>query len=516
MADTRHLLQRRQSWYFVLKVPADLRAKFPSPHIQMSLKTRDLSAAQKARWAVLADWTAKFEVLRGHRQWTPLEIEEKAQAAYGEALREYEEHAYDADTLDLVRDAAVDRAEGGKLSELEEAENSARVQAAIGRAAALRGKTYQRPHTFGQRGIDLLTLQPVARAPEKKTGARFAELATRYLDEAQRDPTAKLTEQTKGQYEAVYRLFDQWAKGPMLADITRAQASDFLDVIATLDPLWGRSPATKVRAFSELMTMYGGRGAGLSNRTINRYSVALSLVWKWAKKRGVIDVENPWTDQQRKEPERRKVEKLPFSVDEMGRLLERCPDTRPNRHDTASTLPWLCRIAAFSGMRLNEICSLKIGDLRQDEGIWFFDITDAKTEAGDRRVPVHSVVLRAGLLEFAKHGDDWLFPGLKPGGPDGKRSWYASKRFTEMRRELGVVRVDSDTGKDKVDFHSFRRSAIQALERARVPQSEAAQIVGHEQAGITFGTYNPEGLTMAQRRDVVEEIRYEGLILPSP
>jgi hypothetical protein len=31
------------------------------------------------------------------------------------------------------------------------------------------------------------------------------------------------------------------------------------------------------------------------------------------------------------------------------------------------------------------------------------------------------------------------------------------------------------------------------LTLSRVPQSEAAQVVGHERAGITFGTYNPEG-----------------------
>jgi hypothetical protein len=55
-----------------------------------------------------------------------------------------------------------------------------------------------------------------------------------------------------------------------------------------------------------------------------------------------------------------------------------------------------------------------------------------------------------------------------------------------------------------VDFHSFRRCTVRCLENARVPQSEAAQVVGHERAGITFGTYNPEGMALKALRDVVE------------
>ena len=68
-----------------------------------------------------------------------------------------------------------------------------------------------------------------------------------------------------------------------------------------------------------------------------------------------------------------------------------------------------------------------------------------------------------------------------------------------------------DRGRDVVDFHSFRRSAIKCLEMARVPQSEAAQAVGHERAGITFGTYNPEGMGLKALREVVEKIGYRGL-----
>jgi hypothetical protein len=85
-----------------------------------------------------------------------------------------------------------------------------------------------------------------------------------------------------------------------------------------------------------------------------------------------------------------------------------------------------------------------------------------------------------------------------------------SKAFGAYRRQLDVVRMD-DSGRNCVDFHSFRRSAIRCLENARVPQSEAAPVVGHERAGIIFGTYNPEGMDLKALREVIENIRYTGI-----
>jgi integrase len=81
-------------------------------------------------------------------------------------------------------------------------------------------------------------------------------------------------------------------------------------------------------------------------------------------------------------------------------------------------MAWVMWIGAYSGMRLDEICSLKLTDLKKGAGVWYFDRTNAKTEAGARRVPVHSVLLKAGLLTYAKRiKGDWLFPSLNRAAP---------------------------------------------------------------------------------------------------
>jgi hypothetical protein len=104
--DGRHedLKKRRQTWYLVMKVPAELQTVVGRQDIVKSLGTRDLTRAQKDRWPLVADWTTRFEVLRGNRQWTPAEIEEQAQREFHETLKAFAENSVDEDGADAVMD----------------------------------------------------------------------------------------------------------------------------------------------------------------------------------------------------------------------------------------------------------------------------------------------------------------------------------------------------------------------------------------------------------------------------
>jgi hypothetical protein len=51
------------------------------------------------------------------------------------------------------------------------------------------------------------------------------------------------------------------------------------------------------------------------------------------------------------------------------------------------------------------------------------------------------------------------------------------------------------------------------MERARVRENEWAQVFGHEK-GFTYGRYNEEGLTLAQKGAIIAHIAYPGLELP--
>ena len=79
---------------------------------------------------------------------------------------------------------------------------------------------------LGAKGIDPVTLRPIAPAPRRVVrikasgeGMVFSEAAAKYINELQRDAGAKVTEQTRGQYQAIYRLFEQFADDPPLTAV---------------------------------------------------------------------------------------------------------------------------------------------------------------------------------------------------------------------------------------------------------------------------------------------------------
>ncbi len=65
--------------------------------------------------------------------------------------------------------------------------------------------------------------------------------------------------------------------------------------------------------------------------------------------------------------------------------------------------------------------------------------------------------------------------------------------------------------RDRVAFHSLRKNAATALDRARVPRKDIAAVIGHER-GFTLGTYS-QGPGLPRLQEIVEKINYPGLAL---
>ena len=546
MADTRYLKQRRVGWYFQIAVPTKLREALGKATVTASLRTRDLTVAQERRWAKLIEAMEAFARAGRRPASTALDptsllpVDEFARKIFRETLAAMEADArqgvkvWDRAELEAENNVLLNSYLDQKFGpvaerlaayceqhciepnsaiylELGDALLSAKRKAVLGRQRALEGKPSREPDTF----LNFLPVDPVSLKPLRVTTKSgdliFADVAARFIAEKQRDPAFKLTEQTRGQYEAAYRLFDSWAKQPALNAVDRRMASNFLDAIGKLNPNWGRGAGVKKLSFEEIAKRFDGQGHGLANKTINRYAMALSMVWQYAEDRDGFEGKNPWTGQMRPTTKRRgnsETDKRGFTPAEIKTLLERRPTAVPNAHTADTTLPWLALISAFSGMRLNEICAMEAEDVKETGGILFFDLTAAKTEAGVRCVPVHSRIIAAGFRNYLVHiKQGSLWPGLAPGGPDQKLSWYVSKRFTVYRRGLELTDIDAVTGRDRIDFHSLRRSVITALKHVGIPEHDVAEVVGHDHPRVTFGVY-PDRQKLGRLQAIVEAITY--------
>ena len=540
--------------------------------IVISLNTQSLSDAQERRWPLVNHWRENFRRAMSGAPLTRVEIEELAREAYTAALERLEADAKrhklsrtaqiedvwlelgvfgvvpaDLDAMidarmplddladfDCVTDdlAAAQRRKGVTLdlgSEtyrlLGKAIARAKVAAFQGRLRMLRGEPSEPPTTFlGAEGIDPVTLRPIVplQRPQIRLrdgrGMRFSEAAARYMDEMQRDPSAKLTEHTRRQRETVFRLFKAYTSDASLATIDKLTASEFLELVAKLDPNWRNIEGAQELPLGKLVEKSANRPGRLSNRTINSYVSALSSVFKWADRRGHFEGRNPFQGQSRTEGEGNGWRA--YEIEELNKLFGtnllrdmEAERIRPAKYTFETAMAWAPLIALFSGMRSNEICQMRVADVRRKEGIWVFTVTDdavgqsLKTKAASRLVPVHSVLVRCGFLDYLKSlpRDGQLFPALKPGGPDGKFNHYFAKRFTVYRRACGVTAP-------RTSFHSFRKNVAQALKDKRATPAEIAELIGHEQ-GFTLSVYAPMQLPLTTLKELIESVKYPGLRL---
>lgn len=175
---------------------------------------------------------------------------------------------------------------------------------------------------------------------------------------------------------------------------------------------------------------------------------------------------------------------------------------------------WGVLIAFYTGARLNEIASLTPKDIKQDKktGIWYFDINDEeemkrlKTNAATRRVPVHSELIRLGLLDYIEKirnegkEDVRLLPGLTFSEKEGWGRKLGRWFNTTFLNNLGIKQKGRS-------FHSSRHTVATYLRRAGVDNPNVRALIGHEPEGVTEEVYVHDiGLTQLQRD--IERLNY--------
>ena len=184
-----------------------------------------------------------------------------------------------------------------------------------------------------------------------------------------------------------------------------------------------------------------------------------------------------------------------FEAQDIPRLI----DAAKNKRRKDPNLVAAIQIAAYTGMRREEIARLRVIDVKEREGIRYFDIVDAKTKAGLREVPVHTELLTLVDSLIDKSTDGYLLPNERI-TKNNERGDAVGKRFKTLRDNLGFDK--------RYVFHSIRKTVSTLFERAGVNHNEAAEIIGHEKTGMTYGLYSA-GMGIKQKNNVVSLISYK-------
>lgn len=237
----------------------------------------------------------------------------------------------------------------------------------------------------------------------------------------------------------------------------------------------------------------------VSAKTKAQYINAGTTFWKWAMKydaqwrENFKGAPNPFENHDLpvlKGKAKADSQRLDFTLPELSRL-----------HLAASTeghhaLADLILLGTYTGGRIEELCQLRAEHVIDADGVQSFDITDSKTVAGIRVVPVHPTLTTLVQRLIADSRDGYLVPSDSR-NKYGNRSDLHSKAFGRLKKSLGFS--------DRHVFHSIRKTVITQLVRADVSGPLIAELVGHETGTVTFDTYS-QGASAAQKLMAISKI----------
>ena len=310
-----------------------------------------------------------------------------------------------------------------------------------------------------------------------------------------------LTEKSIGDYKLTMEwAFSAISRNKPLKAISKDDIRTFRNLLGNLPKNMDKNEKTKGLSAAEA----AAKGADLEKlayRTKRKRFLAFTSLFHWALQEGKLDVDVSLGISIETPPKGAKEKsRIPYSTQQLKQIFSH-PIFR-GRNSTQYNLAgaylvkdylfWVPLIALFSGMRQGEILQLTKADIRQENGVRYFDVNKSerdgyggaktlKTASSERKVPIHPVLVDLGFLEYVEKQENGRIFSTAKLGSDGTYSQYFSKQWR-------AIAVAGGFYQRKTVFHSFRHSFIDACRNAKVPENLAEQIVGHKE-GSTHSSY---------------------------
>jgi integrase len=333
--------------------------------------------------------------------------------------------------------------------------------------------------------------------------------------------TRKWESHTLAQNRSTLRMLQEFVGDIPATKLDRRQIGEFIDALAKLPARYGQLPAYRSKTLPEMLTIAQKAPTSvprLTQKTLNRHASTISGLFTWAKQQGLWSGDNPASGFIDKRPTGAGPARRPWRKDELERLFKSPPWAGcqsksqrlvPGKQIIRDGYFYIPLLALFTGMRLEEICKLTVDDMRTDGNITVIDVVGnaegrVKEEASNRTVPVHPELRKLGFLDHVekirKATGDRLWPEFGRTGKKQKIGTAFTKWFGRLKSDAGIT----DPG---VVFHSFRKNVATALHAAGVPESTAADILGHEHKSMSYRVYSA-GTTAKPLFDAICKIDY--------
>ena len=359
-----------------------------------------------------------------------------------------------------------------------------------------------------------IVINPAPQALTQDKGKTFEDVFTLFIN----DPAKKRTPKTVGRYhEMVSVLFDIVGKDTAVKDIDRETCRKLLDTLRWLPAnARKRFPTLSAKAAAKMAKAEGTPDL-LGPVSVNGYMIVMSTIMTYALNEGLID-RNHTRGLRVNDPVKKRDKRQPYTIAHLNAIF------RGKVHQDTSmanrmTAKWFVPlIALFTGMRLNEICSLEPQDIVEVDGVPCFTVSDGadkhlKTEASRRLIPIHQALLKMGLLRVAnirqREGSKKLFPELAR-SKNGHYSVEFSKWYGRYSRPL----INERSNYRLFVFHSYRHCFRDALRDAKIDEQLALALGGWASASKhEVHQHYGRGYNAQHLKEAIDLISYHSLNL---
>ncbi len=346
-----------------------------------------------------------------------------------------------------------------------------------------------------------------AEGPEPTAPATvtLAGLVDRFVD----DPTRAAGAKADNDYRVVLRFLSEFvSEDTPVPQVTR-------DHCRQVAALLKRMPAnaSKKRALRGLRPPQAAAEAErlgmppMSPTTANSYISKMSALFRWAAREGLTE-RNVAEGLLLPEDTHRRDARLPFSVDQLNVIFSTEIYSEPK--DAWDARHWAPLIALFSGLRLNEICTLRCDDVGEQDGVRVIRVRPdeegrkkLKSRAARRTVPVHPILVKIRFLDFVDRQcatGEVLFPTLKP----DRRGYFSDGFQRWFGRHLQQIGAKTP----RTSFHSFRHCFRDGLREAGVSRDAVLALGGWAGNGGTEEIYGG-GLRPRTLLREISKVRYD-------
>ena len=285
-----------------------------------------------------------------------------------------------------------------------------------------------------------------------------------------------------------------------LGKLTREMGTRFKEHLRKLPKNRTKNPKFRDKDFHQLVKMDVDSKDLISTTTVNNHLGYLSSFMEWGVIHGFLDV-NIFKGMKIRSEIRPRDQRDRFTELEIKQIFHKENYIHYTKVEEGRwELYWCPLISTFSGMRLNEICSLYLDNIRQIKGNhrdkrWCIDILEEperpdkhlKTLSSRRIVPIHDTLLDLGLIEFIdlmkkrQPTRQRLFQELKYGETSYIRN--VSRFFNQRYLPKLGLKTDRKT------FHSLRHTVIDHLKQKGIEVSLINDLVGHHSGNIDLDRY---------------------------